>query len=79
MKTFGTVCLWAVTLAAVAQDYTRADCPVVGNINSKIYHKPGNSHYAMMLIQNKKGHPDNRQCFPTAGAAEQAGYRAAKN
>ncbi len=61
---------------AFARDYTPQECPVVGNKNSRIYHIPGGRHYRQMLQENKRG--DNRDCFPTEGAAKAAGYRKSK-
>ena len=56
--------------------YSPAECPVVGNTSSHIFHVPGGSSYAKMLIKNQGS--DNRQCFKTEGEAESAGYRKAK-
>ena len=60
----------------LASDYTPSECPVVGNIDSKIYHIPGGESYAKMLRKNKKG--DNRKCFKNEAEALGAGYRKAK-
>ena len=46
--------------------------PVVGNRRSKIYAWPGCRSYDRMA-------PQNRVVFPNREAAEQAGYRAARN
>jgi S1/P1 nuclease/metal binding Ada-like protein len=46
--------------------------PVVGNRRSKIYAWPGCASYDTMA-------PQNRVVFPSRDAAEQAGYRAARN
>jgi deoxyribonuclease I len=45
---------------------------IVGNRRSKIYAWPGCGTYDKMA-------PDNRVVFPTREAAEQQGYRAARN
>lgn len=59
-----------------AGDYTREDCPVVGNTESKIYHVRGGLSYEKMLRKNRTG--DNRQCFKSEKEALDAGYRKAK-
>lgn len=43
--------------------------PIKGNRDSMIYHRPGQQYYGVTVPE---------QCFRTAAAAEQAGYRAAK-
>jgi hypothetical protein len=50
------------------------DCggPIVGNRRSRIYAWPGCASYDTMA-------PENRVVFPSAEAAEAAGYRAARN
>lgn len=62
-----------LTFNANAKDYTPAECPVVGNTDSFIYHVSGGYFYARMLRQNQ-GH-DNRKCFKNEQQAVQAGYR----
>ncbi len=68
--------LLLIAPTAEAKDYTPKECPVVGNLNSRIYHVPGGNSYAKMLRQNKSG--DNRKCFQTESQAQKAGYRQAK-
>lgn len=65
------------SLSALAEDYTPKDCPVVGNIESKIYFVKGCPNYMPMLEKNKVG--DNRQCFNDRVKAEASGYRIARN
>lgn len=50
-----------------------ADCPIVGNTDSFIYHVRGGQFYDMM-IQPNAGH-DNRVCFYSEEEAKQAKYR----
>jgi hypothetical protein len=64
----------ATATAAFARDYTPAECPVVGNSKTHIYHVPGDRNYRQMLVENKTG-KDNRVCFKSPPAAEIAGYR----
>ena len=60
-----------------ASDFTQKDCPVVGNIEKRIFHVKGCPNYMQMLEQNKNY--DNRKCFKTRLEATTAGYRIAKN
>jgi hypothetical protein len=69
-------CLALVVPSAFARDYSPAECPVVGNTSSRIYHVAGGRHYAKMLRQNQSG--DNRKCFKTTAEATSSGYRQAK-
>lgn len=55
------------------ENYTKEECPVVGNIQSQIYHVPGGRFYKMMLQKNKRA--DNRRCFQTQSEAVKAGFR----
>lgn len=74
------VVLGACVLGAAvahARDYRPAECPVVANTQSGIYHTPENMHYRMMLKQNKNK-KDNRKCFRTERDARAAGYRKSK-
>jgi hypothetical protein len=57
-------------------DYSPTECPVVGNIDSKIFHVPGGKSYAKMLRKNKG--KDNRKCFKTEKQAEDEGFRKSK-
>jgi len=69
-----TVSLLSVSaFPAMAKHYTPAQCPVVGNTTSKVYHTSTNAHYAKMLDENVG--TDNRQCFQTVAAAERAGFK----
>lgn len=56
---------------------SRQDCPIKGNISSKgtrIYHMPGQEHYAKTQINTSKG----EQWFCTESEARQAGWRRAR-
>ncbi len=65
--------------AGIARDYTPAECPVVANTESGIYHTRSSMNYRMMLQENKdKRRKDNRKCFKTELEAKTAGYRKAK-
>jgi hypothetical protein len=69
-----TLALLSVSaLPAMAKHYTPAQCPVVGNTTSKVYHTSTSAHYAKMLDENVG--TDNRQCFQTVAAAERAGFK----
>lgn len=57
-----------------AKDYTRQECPVIGNADSGIYHTSGSDSYRKLLKGNRKGE-DNRVCFKTEMEARNAGYR----
>ncbi len=59
---------------AAAKDYTRQECPVVGNAGSGIYHTPASDSYRKLLKENPRGE-DNRICFKTEQEARDAGYR----
>lgn len=48
-------------------------CPVVGNLNTRIFHVPGDPNYRQMLEENKN--TDNRVCFQSRAQAASAGYR----
>lgn len=56
-----------------AKDFTKEECPVVGNTNSMIYHLPSQKFYDRMLIRNRG--KDNRRCFPSEKDAQKEGYR----
>jgi len=62
------------SMGAVAKDYTRQECPVIGNVNSKIYHTPASDSYRKLLKGNQDGE-DNRICFRIEQEARDAGYR----
>ena len=69
----------AFPCAGIARDYIPAECPVVVNTESGIYHTRRSANYRMMLLENKgKGMKDNRKCFKTELEAKTAGYRKAK-
>lgn len=57
--------------------YSPEECPIVGNTDSKKYHKSGQQHYRKMLILNKDKN-NNRVCFPSESDAQNAGYVASK-
>ncbi len=67
---------WMVmaSLGAAAKDYTRQECPVIGNVDSKIYHTPASDSYRKLLKGNQNG-SDNRICFKIEQEARDAGYR----
>ncbi len=69
------VCILAflVSSAALGKDYTQQECPVVGNLETRIYHVPGDRNYWQMLRENKVNR-DNRACFKSPAEAEKAGY-----
>lgn len=70
---------WAIApTVAHARNYIPAECPVVANTQSGIYHAPDNMHYRMMLKENKNKKKDNRKCFKTERDAVMAGYRKSK-
>lgn len=46
-----------------------SSAPIKGNMNSMIYHRPGQEYYDVTVPE---------ECFATADAAERAGYRAAQ-
>ena len=54
-------------------NYQVGDCPIVGNLNSGLYHVPGQAKYAEMLKINKcaieQKCEDNRICFETEAEA----------
>ena len=60
--------------AAANKDYTRQECPVIGNVDSKIYHTPASDSYRKLLKGNQD-RGDNRICFRTEREARDAGYR----
>lgn len=60
--------------AARAKDYTRRECPVIGNSRSMIYHTPASESYRRMLEANLRGE-DHRVCFRSEKEARAAGYR----
>lgn len=62
------------SLDAAAKDYTRQECPVIGNVDSRIYHTPASDAYRKLLKENRQGE-DNRICFRTEQEARDAGYR----
>ncbi|MFN7087082.1 MAG: hypothetical protein ACK4N4_10730 [Burkholderiales bacterium] len=59
---------------ASARDYSRHECPVIGNAGSGIYHTPASDSYRKLLKENPQGE-DNRICFRTETEARNAGYR----
>lgn len=61
---------------ALAKDYSPWECPVVGNVDSSIFHFKGCPNYEQMLTKNKG--PDNRRCFKTPDEAKSSGYRMAR-
>jgi len=65
---------FAAGAAAATGDYTRQDCPVIGNIQSRIYHTPASDSYRKLLKENPRGE-DNRICFKNEQEARSAGYR----
>ncbi len=68
--------LVATARSAGATDFAPNRCPAVGNRFSGIYHVQGDVNYRQMLHRNADRRlRDNRQCFPSAAAAERAGYR----
>ena len=54
--------------------YVMRDCPIVGNRETGLYHRPGQPNYRQMLIINKgvrRGQlRDNRECFDSTDEAE---------
>jgi hypothetical protein len=73
----GAVLLGALPLATSARDYTRTECPIVGNKSSRLFHVPGGASYEKML-QDGSGWRDNRICFRTEKEARENGYKRAK-
>jgi len=67
---------WMVmaSMSVAAKDYTRRECPVIGNADSGIYHTPASDSYRKLLKGNQNG-SDNRICFKTEQEARDAGYR----
>lgn len=65
-----------ISVSASARDFTAAECPVVGNTKSHIYHVAGGQFFEMMLIENHGS--DNRKCFQTESDAQKAGFRKSK-
>jgi hypothetical protein len=63
------------TPASYGRDYTPEECPAIGNAQTRIYHVAGDPNYRQMLVENKKAKTDNRVCFKSLSAAEEAGYR----
>ncbi len=63
-----------VSMASLAKDYTRQECPVIGNVDSKIYHTPASDSYRKLLKGNQD-RGDNRICFRIEQEARDAGYR----
>jgi len=57
-----------------AEDYTRDNCPVVGNAKSRIYHTPASDDYRRMLKKNERGE-DYRICFKSEQEAKNVGFR----
>lgn len=68
-----------VSLQAQARNYTPEECPVIGNTETGIYHVPGDRNYRQMLVENKNKKKDNRGCFKSRLAAENAGYRRSRS
>ncbi|HXF66307.1 MAG TPA: hypothetical protein VNK67_06400 [Burkholderiales bacterium] len=60
--------------ATWAKDYTRRECPVIGNSRSMIYHTPASDSYRRLLQANRRGE-DHRVCFRSEKEARAAGYR----
>jgi hypothetical protein len=69
--------LVAMHAAAAGKDYTRQECPVIGNSISMIYHTPGSDSYRKLLKANERGE-NTRVCFRTEREAKDAGYRKAR-
>jgi len=76
MKKLIILFIFLSTPLVFAKNYTPAECPVVGNTQSYIFHIPGGKFYKRMLVKNK--HVDNRKCFKTQQEAKTAGYRKSK-
>lgn len=76
------VAVFAVSLSAALvacnPNMESRDCPVVGNVETRIYHVPGDRNYGQMLQENTRKR-DNRICFKSHAEAEQAGYRRSKS
>ena len=68
-----------VAPAAYGRNYTPEECPAVGNSDTHIYHMSGDRNYRQMLVENKKTKNDNRMCFKSSLAAENAGYRRSRS
>jgi hypothetical protein len=86
MSLFAAACVRAILVALLAKaasaqvaamaDFAPESCPVVGNRFSGIYHTAADMNYRQMLVRNRNPDlRDNRECFPSAEAAEGAGYR----
>lgn len=61
---------------AFAKNFTPAECPVVGNTDSKKFHTSGHL-YKKMLIKNKGS--DNRICFKNVSEAMESGFVKSKS
>ncbi len=64
-----------VSSVALGKDYTSAECPIVRNTETYIYHVPGDRNYRQMLQENENEKKDNRRCFKARSEAEKASYR----
>ncbi|MBK8191350.1 MAG: hypothetical protein IPK79_12985 [Vampirovibrionales bacterium] len=51
-------------------------CPIIGNVDSKLYHTPKEHHYLELLQRNKAR--ENRICFSQEWEAWLAGYKKSK-
>lgn len=64
-----------ISAGAYGRNYAPEECPAIGNSESGIYHMNGDRNYRQMLRENKNKKKDNRVCFKSAAAAENASYR----
>jgi hypothetical protein len=62
--------------ASIDEVLTQEHCPIVGNVDSKLYHLPKERHYLELLQSNKAR--ENRICFNKEWEATLAGYRKSK-
>lgn len=68
---------WPLPTLAPNRDYSAAECPVAGNVESGIYHLAGSRHHRQ-LVTDGKSRPMRVACFATEAEAAGAGYRRSK-
>lgn len=61
----------------IRNEISSANCPIIGNTETLIFHSRNDKHYRRMLRLNADG-VDNRRCFKSRSHAKSAGYRACR-
>lgn len=68
---------WSLPSLPPNRDYTAAECPVAGNVESGIYHLPGSRGHRL-LVTGGKDRSLRVACFADESEATGAGYRRPK-